>query len=167
MVALVSHENVRHLQSQTCHLWHQSGATGMGLHHPHPQQGMLMDRNSSRQAPLRAGSVRQSQCCFSALEPIRLYAKACQYMHLPVRIFSLVTKPSSQDMEQDERKKLIGAMIFLLMTKDTEDRDQRKQWLPLGEKGSTDARVVMPRLHQSRHTQGTTSHKDGLPLSWI
>lgn len=50
-------------------------------------------------------------------------------MHLPVRIFSLVTKPSSRDMEQDERKKLIGAMILLLMTKDTEDRDQRKQYL--------------------------------------
>lgn len=98
MVALVSCENVRHLQSQTCHL---------GLFHHHHQQGSLMDQNPLRQIPLRIGSVRQRQGCFLDLEPTGLYANACQYMPLPVRIFSLVIKPSSQDMGWEERKKLM------------------------------------------------------------
>lgn len=70
------------------------------------QQRPLRDQDPLWQIPLNAGTVRQREHCFSDPQPIWLSARyttvhASSDWQRPKRIFSLVVKPSSQDIEQN------------------------------------------------------------------
>lgn len=70
------------------------------------QQRPLTDQDPLWQIPLNAGTARQREHCFSDPQPIWQSARyttvhASSDWQRPERIFSLVLKPSSQDIEQN------------------------------------------------------------------
>lgn len=122
------------------------------------------------QISLRVTIVRQREYCLwlHVLESQSIWlAVKCTPVHAPSgwwrpeRIFSLVKKLISQDIEQDERKTSSDLWLPpLLIANDTKDRVKRKQWPSLGGRRSIENKSTHYHIFTKVSIPKKPIHKD-------